>query len=195
MDNGSSNENQLGKEYYFKLFQEYFFFFFQILYFPSKGTFTSPSFLINEDVFFKQWITHIWGAKWRRDSKTHWDFLYIHVFDALGVTAKKRKVGFSLFSDSFILSSYFWSQCTSGKISTKAQKQTALLSVLDLTWSSQVWRTEHHIQPLEEADGVCSLSPYAKPCCISPTTQLRWQKTSISFERDEGNEWHGLRAS
>lgn len=74
------------------------------------------------------WYSHFWCTGWN--------------------TKEWGKVGSSIFLDPFILSAYFWNQCTSSKI-LLAQKKTALLPILDFTWSSQVWPTQHQLQALE----------------------------------------------
>lgn len=53
---------------------------------------------------------------------------------------------------------YSWSHCSSGKTSSNGMKATALLLIMELNWSSQVWPTQQR-QPLGKTNYVQTYLP------------------------------------
>lgn len=132
----------------------------------------SSSFLVNEDAFFRQWITGIWGENEEGIQKPTVIFFTFTFPRRCNTKEQGRWASHS----SWILSFHpatSRANGTSSKISTNAQKPAVLLPILDFVWHSQVWSVEHHGQPLGEAGQVCSPSPYIKSYIPFPQLHTR----------------------
>ena len=109
----------------------------------------SSSHLVNGDAFIRQRITGIWETEERRDSETQCGFSSCSHFRCTGWDTKKRgKLGFSPFLDAFSLPATSGVHVFLVRLPLMAQKEAALLPILDFIWSSQVWPTHHQLQPL-----------------------------------------------
>lgn len=158
---------------------------FQVLFFPSKGTPMFPSLLVSGDVSVGNGKLEYGKQNEDKVQKSSTIFLTF-TFLMPWVKYQVKKEG-----EILIRLGCFSLLLLDSLLLLTSQKPTALPPILDFT--SQGWPNQASAStPGKGRPSLFSPNAHSALWSISSTTRLRGQKTSRSFKRDCGKEWHRL---